>query len=279
MPPRDETTRREPPPALWLLVLIFPLSLGILAAGVAFLYHALFAEKPPGALVVNPAFSVLMLIAGCAGLYAVCVTVFRQFVPARPTPSPVGPPPPSTPIPDRPVPAWQRSLTGWCFWLLSGELKLWLLSLFLVGWGMVELYKQESAAWQWRRTEGTVLEAKVISRYLRTNPPRPPLVPRLRYRYEVAGREFESTQVTTGDPLVFATTDEGEAFLARHRVGDTVPVLYQPEAPEQATLIVSRDGGCWILLGFGVPTLLLTAYLAWKRRGRTEPSVEVSPLG
>jgi hypothetical protein len=123
-----------------------------------------------------------------------------------------------------------------------------------------------------------VLEAKVVSRYLRTDPPRPPLVPRLRYRYEVAGQPFESSQVTTGDPLVFATADEAEAFLARHRVGDTIPVLYQPDAPEQATLIVSRDGGGWLLLGFGVPTLLLTAYLSWKRCGRSEPDIDVPVL-
>ena len=68
---------------------------------------------------------------------------------------------------------------------------------------------------------------------------------------------------------MFATASEAEAFLAGHRVGDTIPILYQPEAPDQATLVVSRDGGCWILLGIGVPALLLTAYLAWRRRGRS----------
>lgn len=162
---------------------------------------------------------------------------------------------------------------------MGAELKGWLLGLFLVGWGVYELYKQERAAWSRQRTEGVVLEAKVISPHLRADRlARAPLVPRLRYRYEVAGRAFESTQVTTGNPHVFATADEAVAFLARHRVGQTIPVLYRPEAPDQATLRVHRDGGCWLLLGFGLPTLLLTAYLSWKRRGRLEPDIDVSVL-
>jgi hypothetical protein len=268
---------REPPPPLWLVVLTFPLSLGILAAAVAFLYHAFLARNPPGTTVVNPAFSVMMLAAGGAGLYAGCAAAFRRFVPARPKPLPAAPPPPA-PVDARPAPAWQGALLRWFFWLVGAELKLWLLALFLVGWGAWELYKQERAAWSWHRAEGVVLEARVVSRYLRTEPPRPPLVPRLRYRYEVAGRSFESTQVTTGDPPVFATADEAEAFLARHRVGDTIPVLYQPEAPGQATLVVTRDGGGWLLLGFGVPTLLLAAYLSWRRRGSLGPDIDVAVL-
>jgi hypothetical protein len=259
-------------------VLIFPLSLGILVAAVAFLYHALLAQNPPGTTVVNPAFSLLMLVAGGVGLYAGCAAVFRRFVPSRPTPLPVAPPPPPAPVEARPIPAWQGALLRWFFWLVGAELKLWLLSLFLVGWGAWELYKEERAAGRWQRTEGVVLETKVVSRYLRTNPPRPPLVPRLRYRYEVAGQAFESTRVTTGEPLVFANMDEAEAFLARRRVGDTIGVLYQPDAPDQATLMVSRDGGGWLLLGFGVPTLLLTAYLSWKRRGQSEPDIDVPVL-
>jgi hypothetical protein len=268
----------EPPPPIWLVVLTFPLSLGILVAGSAFMYHALLAQNPAGTTVVNPAFSILMLAAGGVGLYAGCWGVYRRFIPARPKPLPVAPPPPPAPDPTRPAAAGQVA-QRWFFWLAGAELKLWLLSLFLVGWGVWELYKQESAAWRWRRTEGVVLESRVVSRYLRTDPPRPPLVPQLRYHYEVAGQAFDATRVTTGDPLVFATTDDAEAFLARHRVGNIVPVLYQPDAPDQATLLVSRDGGCWILFGFGVPTLLLTAYLSWKRRGRSEQDVDVPVLG
>jgi hypothetical protein len=254
------------------------LSLSILAAALAFLHHALLAQHPPGTTVVNPAFSILMLVASGAGLYAGCAALFRRFVPTRPTPLPVAPPPLPAPVEARPAPAWRRALLRWFFWLVGAELKLWLVSLFLVGWGVWELCKQERAAWSWHRTEGVVLEAKVESRYLRTAPPHPPLVPRLRYRYEVAGQSFESTQVTTGEPLVFATWHEAEAFLAHHCVGDTIPVQYQPEAPDRATLIVSRDGGCWLLLGFGVPALLLTAYLSWKRRGQSEPDIDVPVL-
>jgi hypothetical protein len=280
MQPHEGTTNRsEPPPPLWLVVLTFPLSLGILAAAIMFLYHALLAQNPPGTTVVNPGFSILMLVAGGVGLYAGCGAVYRRFVPSSPARHPVAPPPPPAQVQTRPIPARQGALLSWFFWLLSGELKMWLVSLFLVGWGAWELYKQERAAWRWQRTEGIVLEGTVVSRYLRTDPPRPPLVPRLRYRYEVAGSLFDSTRVTTGDPLVFATTNEAEAFLGSHRVGQTIPVLYQPDAPTQATLIVSRDGGCWILLGFGLPTLLLTAYLSWKRRGRSEPDIDVPVLG
>jgi hypothetical protein len=257
--------------------LIFPISLGIIAAGGAFLYHALVAHHPPGTPVVNPVFSLLMILAGGAGLYAGGAAVYRRILPAPPGTPPAAPPPPA-PHASQPVAARQGTLTCLFFWLLSTEFKLWLLSLFLVGWGLWELYKQERAVWQWHPTAGVVLEAEVVSRYLRTNPPRPPLVPRLRYRYEVDGKSFESTQVTTGSPPVFATTEEGKEFLDRHRVGEAVTVLYLPDAPDQATLTVSRDGGCWILLGFGVPTLLLTAYLTWKRRRKSEPDFDVPVL-
>jgi hypothetical protein len=254
---------------------MFPLSLGILAAAGAFLYHALLAPNPPGTTVVNPAFSVLMLVAGGVGLYGGCAEVGRRLFPSRPTPLPVAPPPPPAPVAARPTPAWLDALLRWLLWLAGAELKMWLLSLFLVGWGVWELYKQEREAWRWQRTEGVMVEARVVSRYLRTDPPRPPLVPRLRYRYQIAGEPFESTQVTPGDPLVFATAEEAEAFLARHRVGEPITVFYLPEAPAQATLALSRDGGCWLLFGFGVPSLLLTAYLSWKRRGKPEPGFDV----
>ncbi len=281
MQPRDGTTNNhEPPPPLWLVAVMLLLGLGILAAAVAFLYHAFFGHRPHGTPVVNPVFSVLMLVAGGAGLYAGGAAVFRRFVPARPTPPPVSPPPPPPPVEARPAPAWQGRLLHWLLWLAGAELKLWLLSLFLVGWGAWELYRQEREVGRWQQTDGVILEARVVVRYrsLRANPPRPPLVPRVRYRYGVGGRSFEGIRVTTGDPPVFSSTDEANAFLACHRVGETVPVRYRPEAPDQATLTVSRDGGGWLLLGFGVPTLLLTAYLSWKRRGRSEPDIDVSVL-
>jgi hypothetical protein len=273
-PSATTNSPREPPAPLWLVVVTFPLSLGLLAAALVFLHHALLAPNPPGTAVVNPGFSLLMLVAGGVGLYAGCAAVFRRFIPARPIAAPA----PAAPLPTRPASAWQDTLLRGVFWLIGAELKCWLLSLFLVGWGVWELYKQERAVWSWHRTEGIVLEAQVVPRYLRTAPPQPPFVPRLHYRYEVAGRSFDSTQVTTGDPLVLATADEAEAFLARHRVGQTIPVLYQPDAPGQATLQVHRDGGGWLLLGFGLPTLLLTGYLSWKRRGRREPDMDVPVL-
>jgi hypothetical protein len=90
-------TGPTPPTPLWLVVLMFPLSLGIIGAAVVFLYHALFADKPPGMMYVNPVFSLLMLAAGVAGLIAGCKTVFRRIVGARRVP------PSSAPVEDRPA--------------------------------------------------------------------------------------------------------------------------------------------------------------------------------
>jgi hypothetical protein len=84
------TPGKEP---LWQIVLTFPLSLGLLAAGVGFLIHALFIEKPPGTIVVNPGFSVIMMVAGGFGLYAGCRSVFRRLFPAPTPPSPAPAPP------------------------------------------------------------------------------------------------------------------------------------------------------------------------------------------
>jgi hypothetical protein len=65
---------------------MFPLSLGILAAGLLFLCHWLFAEERPGSLYVNPGFSVIMMVAGGFGLYAGCLSVYRRLFPAPPAP-------------------------------------------------------------------------------------------------------------------------------------------------------------------------------------------------
>jgi hypothetical protein len=45
-------------------------------------------------------------------------------------------------------------------WIISGEFKGWLLSLFLIGFGLCELAKQELSLLCWKKNQGIVIEAQ-----------------------------------------------------------------------------------------------------------------------
>jgi len=151
-------------------------------------------------------------------------------------------------------------------WVVSGEFKLLALGLFLVGFGLTELVRQELSILNWRETQGTVIDSQTES--LEQKPGRfgPLLTVKVRYQYTVDESRFESTRITTGEPVLFYGVQEAADFRKRFPPGARIKVLYAPYAPSEATLIASRSSGPWILLGFGVPCLLGGIYVRWRRR-------------
>jgi hypothetical protein len=161
-------------------------------------------------------------------------------------------------------------------WFLSGEFKLYALGLFLVVFGLFELAREELSLRVWKSVQGTIVDSR--TEWLeKKNNLGPQLTVKVRYRYPVEGRDYESTRLTTGEPVLFYGVQEAAEFRKRFPPGARVTVFYAPSDPSQATLIAARSSGPWILLGFGVPCLL-AAFVQWRRRRRreeAEPSVEI----
>ncbi len=74
----DCGARYTPAVPLWQALLMFPLGLIGMGAGLALLYHYFLADHPPGTMVVNPFFSLVLVVAGGAGLVHGCVGLFRR---------------------------------------------------------------------------------------------------------------------------------------------------------------------------------------------------------
>lgn len=159
---------------------------------------------------------------------------------------------------------------GWLvrlfFWFLSGEFKVGALGLFFVGFGLSELVRQELSILNWRSTQGTVVESQTVRLEQKEGRFGPRLTVRVRYRYTVDGREYESTRITTGEPVLFYGFQDAAEFRKRFPPGSAVKVLYSPYSASDATLIAERGSGPWILLGFGVSGLLLAIFARWRRR-------------
>jgi hypothetical protein len=157
------------------------------------------------------------------------------------------------------------------FWV--GGFKNWLVALFVVGFGLYELAKQELSIRQWRQTQGTIVESQTVWLEQKKGSFSPDLTVSIRYQYVVGGCQYESTRITTGEPVLFYDVQQAAKYRKQHPPGATVTVLYAPYAPSEATLIAERSSGPWILLGFGIPFLLLVIYVSRCRRLSGDPDI------
>jgi hypothetical protein len=170
---------------------------------------------------------------------------------------------------------WLALLSRLFLWVISGEFKGWLLSLFLIGFGLWELAREELSILCWQQTQGVVIEAQTEWIERKGGILGAPLTVRIRYRYWVDGQVYESTRLTTNEPKSFYWVQKAAAFRKQFPPGGPVMVLYAPYDPSQATLFAERSCGPWILLGFGIPLLLLTLRVYWQRRRDEEPTPDI----
>jgi hypothetical protein len=170
-------------------------------------------------------------------------------------------------------PTWLAFTSPLFLWLLSGEFKGGLLSIFLIGFGLGELAKQELSILCWKKTPGIVIESRTEWIERKGGVRSASLTVHIRYRYWVDGQPYESTRITTGEPRTFYWVQEAAAFRMQFPPGAPVMVLYAPYDPLQASLFAERSSGPWILLGFGIPLWLVTLRLRWQRRRQGEEPV------
>lgn len=83
--------------------------------------------------------------------------------------------------------------------------------------------------------------------------------PRVVYKYNVNGKEFQSNQVFYGgDPQLNST--EITAFMDKFRIGSTIPIYYNPADPQQSYVVVTGHQSYWGII-FGVVLILLAFWV------------------
>jgi hypothetical protein len=138
---------------------------------------------------------------------------------------------------------------------------------FFVVMGTVEwVHASQSTAWT--TTDGTVLESVVrssrhagVSRNGRSGSSNVSYNAHIRYRYQVAGAEYESERVS------FRVKGEGESgarvTAQRYPAESTVTVYYNPADPGTSVLEPGWDWYSVIPVGVGVFAVAFCAFFSW----------------
>ncbi len=148
-----------------------------------------------------------------------------------------------------------------------------LVPLALILWGAVSIVQSRrearvaAASQHWPRVAGTVIAAAVKPVAVQGSDPVYDLD--LRYRYAVAGQEFEASRLRFGPTPRANGREEIEALARRFPAGSAVQVAYDPGAPQQAVLqpgalqeVEGRRGMGFYLVGLGLVLLPLLQWLA-----------------
>lgn len=84
-------------------------------------------------------------------------------------------------------------------------------------------------------------------------------VPVIAYEYEVEGRRYRSGRIYHGVMNAFKDKARAEAWLARHALGATLTIHYDPDDPSEAVLYPQTSPIAWLLIGLGVLALIVAA--------------------
>ena len=114
----------------------------------------------------------------------------------------------------------------------------------------------------WPTAGGTVLASEVEQRAHYSHKTRKTTYdyePKIRYRYKVAGTNYESDVIRFGD-LVRNSAKLPQELMTKYPAGSTVAVRYNPADPACATLETLSAGGKQILMGavfIAIPLFIL----------------------
>ena len=129
-------------------------------------------------------------------------------------------------------------------------------------WYGPKLLREATATKQWPETTGIVESSHVSSQRRNSGTDWHVAV---RYSYVVDEQRHESARYSITGPL--STDTEGQAqMLARgFRVGDEMPVYYDPADPTQAVLVRGGEQKAWLTILFGVLLVLVGGLIVMKR--------------
>lgn len=118
--------------------------------------------------------------------------------------------------------------------LLLGMYGIYILST----WWRGKKKSQDSLTWQ--ETKGEVIQSNISSKggWLGDDE----YFPEVRFSYAVGGEVFEGCRFSVGNGSRFLTYQEAERVLEYYQPGDTVPVYYDPNKPDEAVLVREPQG-------------------------------------
>ena len=126
----------------------------------------------------------------------------------------------------------------------------------------IQSRKKADASQAWPSTLGQVTEARV-SRHTSTDADgdtSESFTPLVRYRFQVAGQEYEGKKITFGFQQSFSNQAKAQAALETFPVGRQVSVYYDPNNPSDAVL-ERKAGGSTLGLVLGIIFLVISLCL------------------
>lgn len=128
-----------------------------------------------------------------------------------------------------------------------------IIALFIVSgiiataWGAVLVSRARRRA-QWPTTRGRIELSEPSSA-------EDDLLPHIEYSYTVDGRKFRRRLDFPGGTS--PTPEFAASYVERYPAGSEVKVHYNPERPEEAALEAGVHGGDWLVLAFGLCTIVV----------------------
>lgn len=116
-------------------------------------------------------------------------------------------------------------------------------------WGYIIIARARRTL-RWPHVEGLIEESALSSG-------QDDLLPHIVYRYTVGDSTYHKTLNFSGD--ITPTQEFSKSYVEKYPVGRQVPVYYQPDNPQNATLEPGLGRGDWLVFALGLGTLIFGA--------------------
>ena len=119
------------------------------------------------------------------------------------------------------------------------------LGLTIWGW---KAYQRSKDAKDWPSVNGEITRSELPENEFEQG------VPKISFRYQVEGNDYEQMQNFN---IRLMTPEQCQEYVAKHPVGASVTVFYAPGKPAISTIAVDLVKADWMVLGVGIATTLL----------------------
>jgi hypothetical protein len=155
-----------------------------------------------------------------------------------------------------------RSASLWCFFGALG-------CLAVTAWLAFECYAPLASS-SWPVAEATVKESKVFANYrIGETEPRSYEI-ELRYEFSIGGQTYTGSRYNGRSNKV---NPENMTVLQGLKTGSRIAVHYSPSSPSVCIVDTTVDSNVWVKLGFGVLSLLGTAFFGYAAFSKPKPTV------
>ena len=158
--------------------------------------------------------------------------------------------------------------------LIFMSIAMLLVGVGLSAWG-VRHYRRNGqqytdASTRWHKTQGTVLDARMVERERTDSNDNSYTVydPRLRYSYAIGGEVCEGERINLCNPLSFSDPARAEQWLAAHAPGASVEIWYDPTQPVRCARTLDKPNlfGAIVTVALGLGVAALGTWLVFNLR-------------